>query len=76
MPKGVFLDRDGTIIEDRGHLRDPSQVVFFPEAFEALRRLQDEFLLFIVTNQTGIARGTISFEDAEAVNRSEERRGG
>ena len=68
MPKGVFLDRDGTIIEDRGHLRDPSQVVFFPEAFEALRRLQDEFLLFIVTNQTGIARGTISFEDAEAVN--------
>ena len=47
MPKAVFLDRDGTIIEDRGHLRDPSQVVFFSETFGSLRQLQQEFLLFI-----------------------------
>ena len=66
----VFLDRDGTIIEDRGHLRDPSEVIFFPETFEALRRLQGHFLLFIVTNQTGIAEGRIGHGDAGRVNRA------
>lgn len=66
----VFLDRDGTIIEDRGHLRDPSEVVFFPETFEALRKLQEHFHLFIVTNQRGIAEGRIIRRDANRVNRS------
>jgi len=65
----VFLDRDGTIIEDRGHLRDPSEAVFFPETFPALRKLQNYFLLFIVTNQPGIAKGKISRSDANRVNR-------
>lgn len=65
----VFLDRDGTIIEDRGHLRDPSDVVFFPETFEALRKLQEHFHLFIVTNQRGIAEGRITRRDANRVNR-------
>jgi len=64
----IFLDRDGTIIEDRGHLRDPSDVVLFPETFPALRKLQDYFLLFIVTNQAGIAEGKISRSDANRVN--------
>lgn len=68
MSKAVFLDRDGTLIEDRGHLRDPSQVVFLPGVIEALRRLQDEFLLFIVTNQRGIADGTISAREVDAIN--------
>ena len=64
----VFLDRDGTIIEDCGHLRDPSDVVFFPETFEALRKLRDYFLLFIVTNQAGIAKGVITRNDVNRVN--------
>lgn len=68
MTKAVFLDRDGTIIEDRGYLRDPSEVVFLPDAFESLRGLQEEFLLFIVTNQSGVARGEISHEDVQRVN--------
>jgi D-glycero-D-manno-heptose 1,7-bisphosphate phosphatase len=68
MPKAVFLDRDGTIIEDRGDLRDPSQAVFLQGAFDALRRLQEEFLLFVVTNQSGIAKGTITHEDTDIVN--------
>lgn len=65
----VFLDRDGTIIEDRGHLRDPSEAVFFPETFEALRKLQEHFRLFIVTNQRGIAEGRITLREANRVNR-------
>ena len=68
MPKAVFLDRDGTIIEDRGHLRCPSEAVFFPDTFDALRRLQEEFLLFIVTNQSGIAKRLITRQDADRVN--------
>ena len=69
MRKAVFLDRDGTIIEDRGHLDCPSQVVFIPGAFDALRRLQEEFLLFIVTNQSGIAKRIITRQEADGVNR-------
>ena len=65
----IFLDRDGTILEDRGHLQDPSDAVFFPETLPALRKLQNHFLLFIVTNQPGIAEGKISRSDANRVNR-------
>jgi len=64
----VFLDRDGTIIEDRGHIRDMSDVVFFLETFEALQRLRDHFLLFIVTNQVGIAEGIITPGDVDRIN--------
>ena len=64
----VFLDRDGTIIEDNGHLSDLSKVVFFEETVEALLRLSKHFLLFIVTNQPGVAKGLISREDVNHIN--------
>ena len=66
--KAVFLDRDGTIIEDRGHLSSPSQAVFFDDTSSALRRLSDEYLLFIITNQQGIDEGILSPEDVSLVN--------
>jgi L-threonylcarbamoyladenylate synthase len=64
----VFLDRDGTLIEDRGHLRDPQDVVFFDETVESLRRLQAHVRLFIVTNQSGVGKGLVTAEEAERVN--------
>ena len=64
----VFLDRDGTLIEDRGHLRSPSQVVFFPDTIRALQLLSKNFRLFIVTNQPGIAEGTIKAGEVAQVN--------
>lgn len=64
----VFLDRDGTIIEDRGDLSDPAQVVFLNDTVPALRRLAEHFPLFIVTNQSGVAKGTITIEDVQRVN--------
>ena len=64
----VFLDRDGTLIEDRGHIGDPSQVAFYPGTFEALRRLGGQFVLFIVTNQNGIAKGITTPEGVRRVN--------
>jgi histidinol-phosphate phosphatase family protein len=63
----VFLDRDGTLIEDAGFLRHAAQVDFYPQTFSALRRLGD-YMLFIVTNQSGIAQGHIRAEEARAVN--------
>jgi D-glycero-D-manno-heptose 1,7-bisphosphate phosphatase len=67
--RAVFLDRDGTIIVERNYLSDPAQVKVFPGAGEALKRLQDhDFLLFIVTNQSGIGRGYYTMQDMLAVN--------
>jgi formyltetrahydrofolate-dependent phosphoribosylglycinamide formyltransferase len=60
----VFLDRDGTIVEDLGYLRDPAQVRLLPGAAGAIRRLNaGGFLTIVVTNQSGIARGLLSAED-------------
>jgi D-glycero-D-manno-heptose 1,7-bisphosphate phosphatase len=69
MRPAVFLDRDGTLIEDRGDLRRPCDVAFFADTPEALRRLQDRFLLFVVTQQSGISRGTLTFTEVEEVNK-------
>lgn len=66
----VFLDRDGTLIEEREYLRHPDQLVIFPGAAAALRQLQDAgFLLFIVTNQSGVGRGYFTLEDVTNVHR-------
>ena len=65
----VFLDRDGTIIDDRGHLSSIDDVRFFPETFPALTRLQNSgYLLFIVTHQAGVAWGEISHDDVDRIN--------
>ena len=65
----VFLDRDGTIIEDRGHLAAPQEVVFFEDTVSALLELQKVFLLFIVTHQSGIAKGLVTADEVSTVNR-------
>lgn len=64
----VFPDRDGTLIEDRGHLRSPSQVVFFPDTIAALQSLGQSFRLFIVTHQRGIAEGSLQAAEVAQVN--------
>jgi histidinol-phosphate phosphatase family protein len=66
----VFLDRDGTLIEEVGYLRDPSAVRILPGAAEALRLLSREgFLLAVVSNQAGLARGKFTGAEMEAVHR-------
>ena len=64
----VFLDRDGTLIEDQGYLRHPDDVLFFPNTTRALSRLQKEFLLFIVTNQNGVGKGKLTLQEVDKVN--------
>ncbi len=59
----LFLDRDGTVIEDRHYLSDPDGVTFLPQVGEALSRLAAQGIrIFIVTNQSGIGRGYFSLE--------------
>src|SRR6266568_5997133 len=69
MNEAVFLDRDGTLIEERDYLHRPEDVVVLPGAGPALRRLQEaRFQLFIVSNQSGVGRGYFSLDDVERVN--------
>jgi D-glycero-D-manno-heptose 1,7-bisphosphate phosphatase len=56
--RAVFFDRDGTLMEEVDYCRDPSQVRVFPGVRDALASLKRSgFLIFIVTNQSGIGRG-------------------
>lgn len=59
MPReAVFLDRDGTLIEEVNYLSSPEQVTLIPGAADAVRRLNAlGVLVVIVTNQAGVARG-------------------
>jgi len=69
MTQAVFLDRDGTLIEERNYLSRPQQISIFPGAGSALRRLLERgFQLFIVSNQSGVGRGYFTLGDVEKVN--------
>ena len=69
MKRAIFLDRDGTIIVEKDYLHRPDEVEIFPGAAAALRRLQEAgFLLFMVSNQSGVGRGYYTLADVEAVN--------
>ncbi|HET8713719.1 MAG TPA: HAD family hydrolase [Gemmatimonadales bacterium] len=66
----VFLDRDGTIVEDPGFLHEPGKVKLLPGVAEAIRLLNEHgFLVISVSNQSGIARGRYTVEDYAAVQR-------
>ena len=70
MNRAVFLDRDGTIIEEKHYLHRPEEVVIFAGAAPALKRLQSAgFKLIIVSNQSGVGRGYFTLADLESVNR-------
>jgi D-glycero-D-manno-heptose 1,7-bisphosphate phosphatase len=66
----VFLDKDGTLIEDLPYNVDPRRVRFAPGAREAVRLLGAAgYRLVVCTNQSGVARGYFSEADLEAVGR-------
>ncbi len=78
MKKAVFIDRDGTLnsmVYDETHglldsPRRPEQVRLVKDAAEFLRGLRKAgFLTVVVTNQPGIAKGTLTLEELYAVNR-------
>ena len=67
--KAVFLDRDGTIMIDTGYCHEPDKVQLIQGASEGLRLMDDAgFLLAVVTNQSGLARGYFTDRELYAVN--------
>ncbi|AIE84826.1 HAD-IIIA family hydrolase [Fimbriimonas ginsengisoli] len=69
----LLLDRDGTLIEERGYLSDPAGVALTPGAGEALRFAMERGLgIAVVSNQSGIGRGMMTVAQVEAVNRRTE----
>jgi D-glycero-D-manno-heptose 1,7-bisphosphate phosphatase len=71
MPKrrAIFLDRDGTLMEEVNYCNDPATVQAIPGAGETLALLREQgWLTVIVTNQSGLAKGLITPAQYEAVN--------
>ena len=69
MNRAVFLDRDGTLNYDEGYTYKTMDFKLLPKVIPALNLLKKNFLLFIVTNQSGVARGYYSIEDVKNFNK-------
>jgi histidinol-phosphate phosphatase family protein len=69
MNKAVFLDRDGTINVDTGYICNPDDLVFIRGSKKAVKLLKEnEYLVYVMTNQSGVGRGYFSIEKMHAVN--------
>ncbi len=67
--KAIFLDRDDTLVDDPGYIQSPEQVKLLPGAAEALMQFKKmDYLLVIVTNQSGIARGYIDERQLDQIH--------
>lgn len=67
--RAVFFDRDDTLMVNVPYLGDPSKVEAFTDAALALAHLEQAgFLLFVISNQSGVGRGLITREEVDAVN--------
>ncbi len=65
----VFFDRDGTLIAEAGYLDSPDKLAFFPETFEAVRRINESGMTaVVVTNQSGVARGLFTEDVVRDIN--------
>lgn len=65
----AFLDRDGVIIEDPGHLHDVGQVALIPGAAAAIRRVNDSgYASVVITNQSVVARGLCDEAQLRAIH--------
>jgi D-glycero-D-manno-heptose 1,7-bisphosphate phosphatase len=69
MNRAIFLDRDNTLIQDKGYIHRPEDVVLLPGVAQGLALLKKSgYLLIVVSNQSGIGRGYYTERDFHAVN--------
>ena len=69
LPSAVFLDRDGTIIEDAHYLSKPEQVLLLPGAADAIARINAAMVpAIVITNQSGIGRGIFTDDDHRRIS--------
>ena len=67
--RAVFVDRDGTIIDENGYICHFSQATIFPYAFEAIKKInQMGFIVIGITNQSSIARDICTEEEVKAIH--------
>ena len=65
----VFLDRDGTINEERGHIQSPEDLILLPGVAKAIQSLnKSQYITVVVTNQSVIARGKCTEGGMEEIN--------
>ena len=65
----IFLDRDGTLIEDLNYPREPEKVVLIPKVLEALKLMRAKgYSLFVISNQSGVGRGIIKDQEFKEVH--------
>jgi histidinol-phosphate phosphatase family protein len=65
----VFIDRDGTLIDDKHYLADPNKIEFLPGSLEAVKKLKKAgFKTVVISNQSGIARGFFPIETVDLVH--------
>jgi D,D-heptose 1,7-bisphosphate phosphatase len=70
LPKAVFLDKDGTLVEDVPYNVDPEKIRLVPEAVESLRALKAAgFKLIVISNQAGVAHGRFKEEALKGVEK-------
>jgi len=70
MNKAVFLDRDGTIVEDIGYLNSPEQIKFIPGSIEAIKILNEAgYKVIVITNQAGVARGLVTEDMLQTIDK-------
>ena len=67
--KAVFLDRDGTLVVEKGYITVPDGVELLPGAAEAIVSLRSRgWKLFVVSNQAAVAKGLISEDELARIN--------
>jgi D-glycero-D-manno-heptose 1,7-bisphosphate phosphatase len=66
--KAIFLDRDGVINEDNAYIGHVDRFIFKAGIFDFLKTVSDHgYVLIVITNQSGVARGLYTESDFEAV---------
>ena len=70
MKKALILDRDGTLIKEKNYLNDWRKIEFIKGNFKGLKLFQSKgFLIFIVSNQSGVARNLIKLDELKKIDR-------
>lgn len=69
MNKAIFLDRDGVINEENGYITKWEDFKILPQVVESIRLLKEQgFLIIVITNQSGIAKGLCTEEDVCSIH--------
>lgn len=70
MRKALFLDRDGTINIDKGYVHKPEDFIFIDGIIELIKKYnQDGYIVIVISNQAGIARGYYTEDDVIALHK-------